>query len=176
MNAGKLQCVSSVPDREKIFHGIDEHFVFVYHIVQKRIPATFQYNKDFRSKIFFFFILSLSLQAYFFLNWFFWDFKVCGNECAVNQKLQKLGNGASGRNKRKNRQRARRKNRTLYVHKDLDRPEWWHHFFSFHLILSFILIRIYYDLAFVKCIHIMFCKVVTYIFCIRKKQETNIYS
>ncbi|VDN59137.1 unnamed protein product [Dracunculus medinensis] len=99
MNAGKLQCVSSVPDREKIFHGIDEHFVFVYHIVQKRIPATFQYNKDFR------------------------NFKVCGNECAVNQKLQKLGNGASGRNKRKNRQRARRKNRTLYVHKDLDRPE-----------------------------------------------------
>lgn len=75
MNAGKLQCVSSVPDREKIFHGIDEHFVFVYHIVQKRIPATFQYNKDFRSKIFFFFYSIIVFASIFFFKLVFLRFQ-----------------------------------------------------------------------------------------------------
>ncbi|VDM96044.1 unnamed protein product, partial [Onchocerca ochengi] len=31
---------------EEVFRGIDEHLVLVYHIVQKRIPASFGAKKD----------------------------------------------------------------------------------------------------------------------------------
>uniref|UniRef100_A0A0R3RH47 NARG2_C domain-containing protein n=1 Tax=Elaeophora elaphi TaxID=1147741 RepID=A0A0R3RH47_9BILA len=35
-----------LPPVEEIFRGIDEHLVLVYHIVQKRIPASFGAKKD----------------------------------------------------------------------------------------------------------------------------------
>lgn len=35
-----------LPPVEEVFRGIDEHLVLVYHIVQKRIPASFGPTKD----------------------------------------------------------------------------------------------------------------------------------
>ncbi|VDO28794.1 unnamed protein product [Brugia timori] len=35
-----------LPPVEEVFRGIDEHLVLVYHIVQKRIPASFGPKKD----------------------------------------------------------------------------------------------------------------------------------
>lgn len=41
-----LRFDESLPSVKDVFRGIDEHLVLVYHIVQKRIPASFGPKKD----------------------------------------------------------------------------------------------------------------------------------